>query len=138
MPLRAAALAVGDTLAANVRASPLSDASHSPWPFRVWAQDGVVEENYTSNVQALLIDLRTRASHTLDHKPWAGAKPYGRVAGHVAFSQVALLVPDTLLDQCASLDCDAQVKLRTSGAATDEKWMPSGKTMPDGKTMPRR
>lgn len=45
---------------------------------------------------------------------------------------------DTLLDQCASLDCDAPVTLRTSGEATDEKPMPYGKTMPDGKTMPRR
>lgn len=77
-PLRSAAIAIGDTLAANVRASPLSDASHSPWPFRVWAKDGTVEEEYTSNVQ------------------------------------LALLVLDTLLAQCASLDCTAPLRLRYS------------------------
>ena len=52
-PLRAAAVAVGDTLAANVRAA---NGTHSPWPFRVDAHSGAAVEEYTSNVvQSLLV-----------------------------------------------------------------------------------
>lgn len=52
--LRLAAVAVADTLAKLVRPSPLSNGTHSPWPFRVDAQSGEVIEQYTSNVYAQL------------------------------------------------------------------------------------
>ena len=52
--LRLAAVAVADTLAKLVRPSPLSNGTHSPWPFRVNAQSGEVIEQYTSNVRAHL------------------------------------------------------------------------------------
>eukprot|EP01079_Euglenida_sp_SAG-EU17-18_P002342 gene2342-3169_t len=48
--LMQAAIAVADTLAANVRKSPNANGTQSPWPFRVHAQSGQVEEQYTSNV----------------------------------------------------------------------------------------
>ena len=37
-----AAINVADTLAANVRKSPAANETHSPWPFRVYAQSGQV------------------------------------------------------------------------------------------------
>jgi hypothetical protein len=46
---RDAALAIGRTLAKNVREG--SD-TESPWPFRVYAETGVVREEYTSHVIA--------------------------------------------------------------------------------------
>jgi hypothetical protein len=54
-----AAVAVADTLAARVRAFPACNATHSPWPFRVHAQSGLVVEEYTANVVSalLLFDL---------------------------------------------------------------------------------
>lgn len=51
--MRAAAVAVADTLAAQVR--PLCNGTHSPWPFRVNAETGIVVEQYTSNVLSELI-----------------------------------------------------------------------------------
>jgi hypothetical protein len=55
----AAGVAVADTLAAMVRAPPHSNGTASPWPFRVNALTGEVEEQYTSNVvtQLLVFDL---------------------------------------------------------------------------------
>jgi len=44
---RDAALADGDALARNVRPG---DATHSPWPFRVFAEDNTVREEYSANV----------------------------------------------------------------------------------------
>jgi hypothetical protein len=43
---REAALACANTLARHVRAG---DATHSPWPFRVYAEADVVREEYSSN-----------------------------------------------------------------------------------------
>ena len=51
--MRAAAVAVADTLAAQVRA--LCNGTHSPWPFRVNAETGTVLEQYTSNVVSMLL-----------------------------------------------------------------------------------
>lgn len=53
--MRAAAVAVADTLAAQVRPAPLSNGTRSPWPFRVHAKTGAVEEQYTSNVVSALL-----------------------------------------------------------------------------------
>jgi len=44
---REAALACANTLARHVRAG---DALHSPWPFRVFAEDNTVREEYSANV----------------------------------------------------------------------------------------
>jgi hypothetical protein len=44
---RRAAIACADALARHVRSG---DASHSPWPFRVYAETNVIREEYTSNV----------------------------------------------------------------------------------------
>ena len=52
--LRLAAVAVADTLAKLVRPAPLSNGTHSPWPFRVGALSGEVIEQYTSNVYSHL------------------------------------------------------------------------------------
>lgn len=42
---REAAVAIANTLAANLREG---DGEHSPWPFRVYAETGVVREEYTA------------------------------------------------------------------------------------------
>ncbi len=44
---RDAAVACADALARHVRAG---DDTHSPWPFRVYAEDDVVREEYSANV----------------------------------------------------------------------------------------
>ncbi|MDD5656521.1 MAG: hypothetical protein PHF00_04615 [Elusimicrobia bacterium] len=44
---REAAIACADALARHARAG---DETHSPWPFRVYAEDGAVREEYTANV----------------------------------------------------------------------------------------
>jgi hypothetical protein len=44
---RNAAIACGDALARNVREGT---AEHSPWPFRVYAETGLVREEYSANV----------------------------------------------------------------------------------------
>ena len=49
---RDAAVACADALAAHVRAG---DAIHSPWPFRVHAETGVIREEYSSNVIAAIV-----------------------------------------------------------------------------------
>jgi hypothetical protein len=46
---RDAARACGDALAGHVRAG---DATHSPWPFRVYARTNVAREEYSANVVA--------------------------------------------------------------------------------------
>ena len=43
---RRAAVAVADTLSKMVRAPPLCNDTHSPWPFRVNAKTGEVIEQY--------------------------------------------------------------------------------------------
>jgi hypothetical protein len=44
---RDAAVVMGEVLAAHVAAG---DATHSPWPFRVYAETGVVREEYSAHV----------------------------------------------------------------------------------------
>ena len=78
-PLRRAAIAIGDTLASNVRAPPLRRLALAV-ALRCGPRIGHVEEEYTSNVQ------------------------------------LALLVLDTLLAQCASLDCTAPSGCATRGS----------------------
>ena len=47
-----AAIRIADTLAARVRPG---DSTHSPWPFRVYAQTDVVREQYTANAIAPIV-----------------------------------------------------------------------------------
>jgi hypothetical protein len=69
---RDAAIACADALATHAREG---DASHSPWPFRVYAQTNVVREQYTANlVGALMLFDELSRLHLGDVDAYARAR----------------------------------------------------------------
>lgn len=66
----AEALACADALAANVRTG---DLEHSPWPFRLWASDGTVREEYSANVIGPI-----RLFDELIRRGWGNTAAYAR------------------------------------------------------------
>jgi hypothetical protein len=109
---RRAALACADALARHVRTG---DASHAPWPFRVYAETNVPREEYTSNVigPIRLFDELTRlnlgdvpAYRRARQMAWDWMMAYPMQNNHWAtyFEDVEIVEPPKNLNQYSPME----------------------------------